>query len=75
MGKLRGAVESHAPDAPAHKTPISAGHNLSDTDLISPVPDPLSEPWDTVNRGPKGDSVVPNIEVLGANLTAKPAGI
>jgi hypothetical protein len=68
-------VFDHAPNPAAHKTPMTAtGHSVSETDPMTPVPDPLSELWDKVKDGPKGDRVDYRIDVLGANKTARPAG-
>jgi hypothetical protein len=69
-GKHIGEVEDHAPNPTAHKTPMPA----ADTDIISPVPDPLSAPLERVKDSPKGDKAGRRMDVIGANKTARPAG-
>jgi hypothetical protein len=71
------SVLYHVPNPAAYwhqsyQTPMPvAGHSVSDTDIISPVPDHLPAIWNKVKDGPKDDH---RIDVLGANETTRPAG-
>jgi hypothetical protein len=71
LSSIKKTVE-RAPANSPQKMP-AAGHSVSDTDLITSIPDPLSEPWDKVKDSPKVVSVDHRIDVLGANETARPA--